>query len=140
MQERIGLRRTEKATGSDCRNQRIVDILAVSFFSTAFQFSRRLPMSPRMLPLSQVIEQERRRWMPFRRALSQEDQEAFDRMFACAKQQLQADVRLGRPWGFEVVWIAVLLAHEKRLRQVQGRLAAVNVENRRRMPEGDHPD
>jgi hypothetical protein len=37
-------------------------------------------MSPRMRPFSQMIEQERRRWMPFRRALSKEDQGAFDRM------------------------------------------------------------
>jgi hypothetical protein len=49
-------------------------------------------MSPRMIPFSQVIEQERRRWMPFRGALSSEDQEAFDRMLACAKQQLEAKV------------------------------------------------
>jgi hypothetical protein len=97
-------------------------------------------MSPRMMPLGQVIEQERRRWMPFRRALSKEDQRAFDRMFACAKQQLQAEVQLGRPWGFEAVLMAVLLAHEKRLDQVQRRLEAVSSENRRRMPEGDHPD
>jgi hypothetical protein len=45
-------------------------------------------MSPRTMPFSQLIAQERRRWMPFRRALSKEDQEAFDRMCACAKQQL----------------------------------------------------
>jgi hypothetical protein len=36
-------------------------------------------------PFSQRIEPERRRWIPFRRALSTENQEAFDRMFACAK-------------------------------------------------------
>jgi hypothetical protein len=48
-----------------------------------------------MLTFSQVIEQERRRWVPFRRALSKEDQEAFDRMFACATPQLQAEVELG---------------------------------------------
>lgn len=36
-------------------------------------------MSPRMLPFSWVIEQERRRWIPFRRMPSKEDQEAFDR-------------------------------------------------------------
>jgi hypothetical protein len=34
-------------------------------------------MSPRMLSFSQVIEQERRRWMPFRRTLSKEDQAVF---------------------------------------------------------------
>jgi hypothetical protein len=49
-----------------------------------------------MMTFSQVIEQERRRRMPFRRALSKE---AFDRMFECARQQLQAEVQLGRPWG-----------------------------------------
>jgi hypothetical protein len=50
-------------------------------------------MSPRMLSFSQVIEQERRRWMSFKRALSKKDQAAFDRMFACATQQLQAEVQ-----------------------------------------------
>jgi hypothetical protein len=53
--------------------------------------------------------------MPFRRALSKEDQEAFDRLFACAKQQVQAEVLPGRPWAFEAVIMAVLLAHEKRV-------------------------
>jgi hypothetical protein len=56
-------------------------------------------MSPRMMPFGQVIEQERRRWMPFRRILSKEDQGAFDRMFTCAKPQVQAAVWLGQPWG-----------------------------------------
>ena len=85
-------------------------------------------MSPRMLPFSQVIEQERRRWMPFRRALSKEDQAAFDRMFACATQQLQAEVPLGRPGRFEAVIMAVLLAHEKLLDQVRKRLETVSAE------------
>jgi len=71
-----------------------------------------------MLSFSQLIEQERRRWGPFRRALSMEDQEAFDRMFACATQQFQAEVQLGRPWRFEAVLMAVLLAHEKLMEQV----------------------
>jgi hypothetical protein len=53
-----------------------------------------------MLPFSQVIEQERRRWMAFRRALLKEDHEAFDRMFACARQQVHAGMHLSRPWGF----------------------------------------
>jgi hypothetical protein len=71
-------------------------------------------MSPRVVTFRQVIEQERRWWVPFRHALSKEDQEAFDRMFACAKQQVQAEVQLGWPWGFETVPTAVLVEHEKR--------------------------
>jgi hypothetical protein len=66
--------------------------------------------------------------MPFRRALSKEDQAVFDRMFACATRQLQAAVQLGRPWTFEAVLMAVLLAHEQRLEQVRMRLEAVSVE------------
>jgi hypothetical protein len=42
-------------------------------------------MSPRMISFTQVIEQERRRWMPFGRALSKEDREVFERLFACTK-------------------------------------------------------
>jgi len=72
-------------------------------------------MSPQMLPFSQMIEQKRRRWVPFRRALSKEDQAVFNRMFACATQPLQAEAQLGRPWTFETVLMAVLLAHEKRI-------------------------
>ena len=44
-----------------------------------------------------------------------EAQEVFDQMFARAMQQLQAEVQLGRPWRFEVVLMAVLLEHEKRV-------------------------
>jgi hypothetical protein len=47
-------------------------------------------------PFSPLIAQERRRWAPLRRALSNEDRAAFDRMVACATQQLRVAVRLGR--------------------------------------------
>jgi hypothetical protein len=79
-------------------------------------------MGQTSLSFSQVIEQERRRWVPFRRALSRADQEACDRMFACVTQQLQAEVRLGRPWRFEAVLMAVLLEHEKRVGELANRL------------------
>lgn len=94
-------------------------------------------MSPRMLPFSQMIEQERRRWVPFIRALSKEDQAAIDRMFADATQQLQTEVHLGRPWTFEAVLMAVLLAHEKLLDQALIRLEPVRAETHRRWPEGN---
>jgi hypothetical protein len=77
------------------------------------------------MTFSQAVEQERRRWMPFRRALSKEDQEAFDRMCACAMQHVQAEVLLGRPWGFEAVLMAVLLEHEMRMREMLRTLEAL---------------
>jgi hypothetical protein len=65
---------------------------------------------------------------------------AFDRRFACAKQQVQAEVLLGRPWKFEAVLTAVWLAHEKRLDQIQMRLEAVSAEKHRHKPHADRPD
>jgi hypothetical protein len=79
-----------------------------------------------MRPCSQVIERERRRWMPFRRALSKEDQEAFDRMFPCPNQQMQAEVQLGRPWRFEAVLVAVLLEHATMVGEMVRRLEEVS--------------
>jgi hypothetical protein len=96
-------------------------------------------MSPRILSFRQVIEQERRRWMPFRRALSTEDQEACDRVFADAAQPPQADIQLGWPWRFDVVVMAVLLAHEQRLEQIWMHLEAIRAETHLRdgnCPEG----
>jgi hypothetical protein len=96
-------------------------------------------MCARMPPFREVIEQERRQWMPFRRALSKKDQVVFDRMFAEATQQLQTEVSLGRLWRFEGVLMAVLLAHEQRTEQIRMHLEAVSVEKHLRdvnRPEG----
>jgi hypothetical protein len=67
-----------------------------------------------------------------------EDQEAFDRMFACATQPLQVEVSLGRPWTFEAVLMAVLLAHEKQLEQMCTCLEAINTE--KCLPDGNPSD
>jgi len=42
-------------------------------------------MGRTVLPYSHVLESERERWKPFRRALRKEDREAFDRLFDRAK-------------------------------------------------------
>ena len=55
--------------------------------------------------------------MPFRRALSKEDQKAFDRKFAYVTQPLRVEVWLGRPSGFEAVLMVELLEHEQRVKQ-----------------------
>lgn len=75
-------------------------------------------------PFSQLIESERRAWAPFRRALRKDDQAAFDRLFDCAKLHVQAGVYLSRPWPFEVIAMAVLLEHHKRLEHMLARLEA----------------
>jgi hypothetical protein len=73
-------------------------------------------------PFSQLIEAERRRWAPFRRALPKEDQAAFDRLFDCAKRHVQAGVMVSRPWPFETIIMAVLVEHQKRLEEIMKRL------------------
>jgi hypothetical protein len=72
----------------------------------------------RVPSFSQRLEQERRRWAPFRRALSAEDQAVFDRLFACITQHVQGDVSLSWPWSCEAVIVAVLLDHEKRIAEL----------------------
>jgi hypothetical protein len=76
-------------------------------------------------PFSQLIESERRAWAPFRRALRKDDQIAFDHLFDCAKLHVQAGVYLSRPWPFEVIAMAMLLEHHKRLEQLLTRFEAL---------------
>jgi hypothetical protein len=58
-------------------------------------------------------------------------------MLADATQRLQSEVPPGRPWRFEAVMMAVLLAHAKRLEQVRVRWEAIGAETHR--PEGNPP-
>ena len=73
-------------------------------------------------PFSQLIEAERWRWAPFRRALSKEDQAAFDRLFDCAKLHVQVGVMISRPWPFETIVMAVVLEHQRRIEEVVRRI------------------
>jgi hypothetical protein len=76
-------------------------------------------------PFSQLIDAERRRWAPFRRALPKENQAAFDRLFDCAKLHVQAGVMVSRPWPFETVVMAVLLEQHKQVERVERLLHAL---------------
>jgi hypothetical protein len=75
-------------------------------------------MGKTLPPFSQLIEYERRRWMPFKKALPKADQAIFDRLFDCAKLHIQAGVMVSRPWPFETIVMAVLLEHQKRLEEI----------------------
>ena len=77
-------------------------------------------------PFSQLIEAERRRWAPFRRALPKADQVIFDKLFDCAKLHVEAGVMVSRPWPFETIVLAVLLEHQKRIDQLRDKLHALN--------------
>jgi len=72
-------------------------------------------MGKTLPPFSHLIAADRRRWAPFRRALPQADQVAFDRLFNGAKIHVHAGVMVSRAWPFETVVMAVLLEQEKRI-------------------------
>jgi hypothetical protein len=76
-------------------------------------------MGKMLPPFSQLIEQERRRWVPFRRTLPKADQAVFDRLFDCAKLHVQAGVMVSRPWPFETIAMAIMLEQQKQLERVQ---------------------
>ena len=81
----------------------------------------------RTLPLfSQLIEYERRRWAPFKRALPKEDHAIFDRLFDGAKLHIQAGVMMSRPWPFETIVMAILLEQQKQLERLESLLDALH--------------
>ncbi len=79
-------------------------------------------MGRTVMPYSHVMESERERWKPFRRALSKEDQEAFDRLFDRAKMHTSAGVYMACPWPMETILLSICLEHEKIIAQILAEL------------------
>ncbi len=79
-------------------------------------------MGRTVMPYSHVMESERERWKPFRRALSKEDQEAFDRLFDRAKMHTSAGVYTACPWPMETILLSICLEHGKMIEEILGLL------------------
>jgi hypothetical protein len=88
-------------------------------------------MGKTLPPFSQLIEGERRRWAPFKRALAKEDQAMLDRLFDCAKRHVQAGVMVSRPLPFETIVLSILLEQQKLLEQAGAMIDAI--EHRRKV-------
>jgi hypothetical protein len=65
---------------------------------------------------------EHERWKPFRRALSREDQEVFDRLFARAKFHTHAAVYMAHSWPMETILLSICLEHGKMIKGILGLL------------------
>ena len=76
-------------------------------------------MGKTLPPFSQLIEYERRRWAPFKRALPKEDHAIFDRLFDCAKLHIQAGVMVSRAWPFETIVMAIVLEQHKQVERLE---------------------
>jgi hypothetical protein len=79
-------------------------------------------MGRTVLPYSHVWEEERSRWLKFRRALRKEDQVHLDRLFEAARLHLQAGVYASNPWPLESMLLSMLLEHQKALTNLTERL------------------
>ena len=79
-------------------------------------------MGRTLLPYSHVLESERDRWKPYRRALSKEDQQAFDRLFDRAKYHTHAGVYQAHSWPMETILVSILLEHGKLIEEIQRKL------------------
>lgn len=88
-------------------------------------------MGRTVIPYTQLVDEERSRWQKFRRALRQEDQVFFDRLFEAARRHTQAGVYAAHPWPFEVMLLSMLLEQAKTIAALEARL--------RRLEEGDDP-
>jgi hypothetical protein len=82
-------------------------------------------MGKTLPPFSHLIEYERRRWTPFKRALPKADQALVDRLFDCAMLHVQAGVCQSRPVPLKTIIMAVLLEQHKQLEQAQHLLDAL---------------
>ena len=79
-------------------------------------------MGRTVMPYSRVMESEWERLKPFRRALSKEDQEAFDRLFDRAKMHTSAGVYMSCPWPMETILPSICLEHGKMIEKILGKL------------------
>jgi hypothetical protein len=83
-----------------------------------------------------VWEEERQRWLKFRRALRQEDQAQFDRLFELARLHLQAGVYASNPWPLETMLLSMLLEHQKALAALTERLQHLEAGGDREKQDG----
>jgi len=79
-------------------------------------------MGRTVMAFSQVMESEREGFRSFRRALSKEDQEAFDRLFDRAKMHTSAGVYMSHPWPMETILLSICLEHGKMIEEILGLL------------------
>lgn len=79
-------------------------------------------MGRTVLPVAQIIQQERDEWAKFRRVLRKEDQRALDDMFDLAKYHSPAFAYASRPVTIEPIFMSILLEHQKTIATLQRRI------------------
>jgi hypothetical protein len=70
-------------------------------------------MGRTVIPFSFVLVKEHGRWKEFRKSLSKEDREAFDRLFGRAQFHTSFAVHMVHPWPLETILLSIYLEQEK---------------------------
>ena len=86
-------------------------------------------MGRTVMPFSYVLEKEHGRWKEFRKALSKEDQQAFDRLFDRAKFHTTAGAYMANPYPLETILVSIILEHEKMIGEILSKLKERKGEN-----------
>ena len=79
-------------------------------------------MGRTVMPFSYVLEKEHGRWKEFRKGLSKEDQQAFNRLFDRAKFHTAASVYMAHSYPLETILVSIILEHEKMLEEILRKL------------------
>jgi hypothetical protein len=83
-------------------------------------------MGRTVLPYSHILEKEKESWKLFRKAMSKDDQEAFDRLFDRAKLDTHAAVYQAHSFPMETILLSIRLEHEKMLEKILRKLKGTN--------------
>ena len=73
-----------------------------------------------------ALEDEIHRWSGFSRALRNEDREAFEAVMDACRSYASAGSNSTQPILFEPMVISILVAQQKRIRQIEKRLDAIS--------------
>lgn len=79
-------------------------------------------MGRTVIPFSNALEAEYRRWRNFRRALRKEDQQLFDELFEMARRHIQAGAYSGMPIPFQPILVSMLVELLRTNRRLEIRL------------------
>jgi uncharacterized protein YydD (DUF2326 family) len=80
-------------------------------------------MGRTVLPFSQVLAEKQSHFNKFRRALRQEDQQAFDALFEHARLHIQAAVYYADPDPAEAFFLSIMIEHWKLIEQFEKRIS-----------------
>jgi len=76
-------------------------------------------MGRTLATFTRLVDEERKRWQKFRRALRKEDQAALDDLFCAARYHAAAGAYVAQEFPFETMVLGMLLEEHKALLALQ---------------------